>query len=141
MQYDPNRDRLYIVDGQNNALYALRHVSTIPAGGITLNPDGVTFSGVFQHRGKLIYQGAPLNGPISSALLKNEHLVLGNTLDPNGQNLMVEITPGGSLRSVRNVDTGPAGSIFGMVAVPTETGAGQGVYFNDDNNNAGEVVH
>ena len=141
LQYDANRDRLYIVDGQCNALYALRHVSTIPAGGVTLGADCKTFGGPFMHRAKLIYMGAPLNGPISAALLGNEHIVLGNTLDPNGQNLMVELTPGGHVRSVRNVDTGNAGALFGMVAVPGEAGAHQGIYFNDDNDNTVKVVH
>lgn len=141
LQYDANRDRLYIVDGQANAVVAFRHVSTIPAGGIVINGNCSSFTGPFARRAKLIFAGAPLNGPISSALLKNEHLVVGNTLDPNGKNLMIEITPGGHVRSVRNVDTGAAGSIFGMVAVPGETGSHQGVYFNDDNNNAVEVVH
>jgi hypothetical protein len=136
LQYDAKHDRLYIVDGTNNALYAFRHVSTIPAGGIVVK--GTTFSGPFARRARLIFSGPPLNGPISSALLDNGHLVLGNTLDPNGKNLMVELTPHGTLLATKNVDTGAAGAIFGMVA----TGGDQEtkLYFNDDNLNSVVVL-
>jgi hypothetical protein len=68
-------------------------------------------------------------------LLFNGNIVLGNTLDPNGKNLMVEISPAGTLLAVKNVDTGAAGSIFGMVATGT-TQASTKLYFNDDNANA-----
>ena len=138
LQYDPRRDRLYIVDGANNTLVALRHVSTIPAGGVQVGPNG-TFAGPFAHRARLIYSGAPLNGPISSALLSNEHIALGNTLDPAGKNLVVEITPGGHVVAVKNVDTGAQGAIFGMVAVWNPTDHDQ-LYFNDDNDNTVKLV-
>jgi hypothetical protein len=59
---------------------------------------------------------------------------LGNTLDPTGQNLMVELTPHGKVLNVRNVDTGAAGALFGMVATGT-TRDDTSVYFNDDNDN------
>jgi hypothetical protein len=152
LQYDAKHDRLYVVDGTNNTVVALRHVSTIPNGGVVVNPNGTSFSGPFRHRAKLVFSGAPLNGPISSALLPNGNLVIGNTLDPNGFNLMVEITPNGRKLDVRNVDTGASGSIFGMVAsgggddadaiVADHHGRDKGdngdtkVYFNDDNANA-----
>lgn len=45
---------------------------------------------------------------------------------------MIEINPGGHVMQVRNVDTGAAGSLFGMVA--TGTNANAKLYFNDDNN-------
>lgn len=133
LQYDAKHDRLYIVDGANNTLVSFRHVSTIPQGGIVVS--GTSFSGPFAHRARLVFSGAPLNGPISSALLQDGHIVLGNTLDPSGQNLMVEIAPhGGRVLDVKNVDTGAAGAIFGMVA----TGSSKHdttLYFNDDNDN------
>ncbi len=139
LQYDEKHDRLYIVDGTNNALYAFRHVSTIPAGGITISGGGTTFSGPFHRRVRLIFSGAPLNGPISSALFSNGHLALGNTLDPNGKNLMVEIAPCGRVLDVKNVDTGVAGAIFGMVATGRDLDDTK-LYFNDDNANAVEVL-
>jgi hypothetical protein len=136
LQYDARHDRLYIVDGANNSLVAFRHVSTIPAGGIIVG--GTSFSGPFAKRARLIFSGPPLNGPISSALLGDGHLVLGNTLDPNGENLMVEIAPNGKLLDVKNVDTSAAGAIFGMIA--SGRGDDAKIYFNDDNANAVEVV-
>ena len=137
LQYDKKHDRLFIVDGTNNAVYALRHVSTIPANGIVVN--GTQFGGPFARRARVVFSGAPLNGPISSALLFNDNLVIGNTLDPNGENLMVEVTPHGKLLDVKNVDTGAAGALFGMVA----SGDGRGdtkLYFNDDNENTVKVL-
>jgi hypothetical protein len=137
MQYDAEHDRLYIVDGADNTLVAFRGVSSIPASGIVVH--GKTFSGPFANRARLIYAGPPLNGPISSALLAGGHLVLGNTLDPAGQNLMVEITPSGHVLAVKNVDTGAGGAIFGMVA--TGTGPNDtNLYFNDDNDNTVKVL-
>jgi len=138
LQYDAKHDRLFIVDGANNTLVSFKHVSTIPQGGIHVS--GTTFSGPFAHRARLVFSGAPLNGPISSALLFNGHIVLGNTLDPDGQNLMVEIAPHGSrVLNVKNVDTGTAGALFGMVASGTSI-ADTKLYFNDDNDNTVKLL-
>jgi len=137
LNYEGKHDRLYIVDGTNNTLYVLRHVSTIPAGGIVVS--GTTFSGPFRNRAKVVFSGPPLNGPISSALLADGHLVLGNTLDPTGENLMVEVTPQGHLLDVKNVDTGAAGALFGMVATGSNNDDTK-VYFNDDNDNTVKVL-
>jgi len=137
LQYDRKHDRLFIVDGANNSVYALRHVSTIPNNGITMN--GTHFSGPFAKRARLVFAGAPLNGPISSALLFNDNLVIGNTLDPDGLNLMVEITPHGKLLDVKNVDTGAAGALFGMVAAGDR--GDTKLYFNDDNDNTVKVLN
>ncbi|MDQ6824987.1 MAG: hypothetical protein M3007_05925, partial [Candidatus Eremiobacteraeota bacterium] len=81
----------------------------------------------------------PLNGPISAALLPGGHLVLGNTGDPAGKNLMIEITPAGKMLAVKNVDTGAAGAIFGMVATGTSLHDTK-LYFNDDNDNTVKVL-
>ncbi|TAM78397.1 hypothetical protein EPN44_01015 [bacterium] len=137
LQYDERHDRLYVVDGADNTLVALRGVSTIPADGVVVN--GTSFGGPFGKRARLIFSGPPLNGPISSALLPDGHLVLGNTLDPNGQNLMVEIAPNGRLLDVKNVDTGAAGALFGMAAIG-HSNADTKLYFNDDNDNTVKVL-
>ncbi len=134
LQYDASHDRLYIVDGTNNTLVEFRHVSTIPAGGITVAANGTSFSGPFAHRARLVFSGSPLNGPISSALLPNGNIAIGNTGNPNGENLMVEITPHGKVADVKNVDTGASGAIFGMTATSGNEGAFT-LYFNDDNSN------
>ncbi|HTJ27876.1 MAG TPA: hypothetical protein VMA36_17090 [Candidatus Limnocylindria bacterium] len=137
LQFDVQRDRLWIVDGADNSLSVINFVSLVPAGGITVK--GETFSGVAGVLGQRVFAGAPLNGPISSALLPGGNIVLGNTLDPDGTNLMVEISPTGSLVGTKNVDTGAAGAIFGMVATGT-TDMDTQLYFNDDNANALEVL-
>jgi hypothetical protein len=134
LQYDPTGDTLYIVDGTNNTVTAFSNVSTIPAGGIIVGPGGMTFKGPSAKDARLVFAGSPLNGPISSALLFNGNLVIGNTGNPNGQNLMVELTPSGAVLDVRNVDKGPAAALFGMVATGT-TAANTKLYFNDDNHN------
>jgi hypothetical protein len=137
LQYDNQRDALYVIDGADNSVTVLRHVSFIPGGGIAFKNG--TATGVAAFLVRRIFQGAPLNGPISSALLPDGHLVIGNTLDPNGTNLLVEITRGGRLVSTKNVDNGPAGALFGMVA----TGRGDDdtlLYFNDDNDNTVKVL-
>jgi hypothetical protein len=138
LQYEPSHDRLYIVDGTNNTLYELRHVSTIPVNGIAVNADGTSFSGPFAHRARVVFSGNPLNSPISSSLFPNGNIVIGNTGNPNGLNLMVEVTPHGKVAFVRNVDKGASGAIFGMTIAPTFGQSPDDVklYFNDDNDNA-----
>ncbi len=138
LQYDLADDRLYVIDGANNTVVALNSVSTIAADGITVNAGGTTFSGPFAADGRLVFKGKPLNGPISSALLPDGHLVIGNTLNPHG-NFFVEIAPDGKLLAVKNVDTGVGGALFGMVATGTSD-ADTKIYFNDDNDNTVKVL-
>jgi hypothetical protein len=139
LTYDPQGDVLYIVDGTNNTFVSFSNVSTIPAGGVTVGKDGKTFGGPDASDAKLVHAGGPLNGPISAALLPNHNLILGNTSNASGQNIMVEITPSGKILATRNVDKGAAGALFGIVA----TGTGDSdtkVYFNDDNDNNLQVL-
>ena len=141
LQYNRSTDTLYIVDGANNSVVTFSGVTSIPAGGITVS--GLTFSGPFASHAHVMFAGSPLNGPISSALLNNGNLIVGNTLDPTGKNLMVEISPTGSVLNVKNVDTGAAGALFGMVAVESasnSTAASTKIYFNDDNDNTLRVL-
>ncbi|HEX3369549.1 MAG TPA: hypothetical protein VHS56_08240, partial [Candidatus Cybelea sp.] len=138
LAYDASIDTLYFVDGQNNTLVAFKDVSSIPDGGIKAMDNGMKFGGPNANDARIVYSGTPLNGPISTALLPNGSIVAGNTLDPDGKNLMVEISPAGKLLDVRNVDKGPAGSIFGMVA--TGTPADTKIWFNDDNDTNLQVL-
>jgi hypothetical protein len=138
LQYDARHDRLWVVDGADNSVTALQFVSLIPAGGVVVHPNG-TFSGPAHARAHRVFAGAPLNGPISSALLPGGHLAIGNTLDPNGINLMVEIKPNGRVVATKNVDTGPGAAIFGMVAVGSDQDDTK-LYFNDDNDNTLRVL-
>lgn len=137
LNYRSAGDVLYVVDGTNNALYRIDGVSAVPANGIAVN--GLTFSGPAASHAHVVFSGAPLNGPISSAILPGGSIAVGNTLDPDGQNLIVEISPTGHVLNVKNVDTGPAGAIFGMVATGTSA-ANARLYFNDDNDNTVKVL-
>ena len=134
LTYDPSIDTLYIVDGTNDTVVAFANVTKIPAGGITVGKDGKSFSGPDAKDARLVFSGAPLDGPISATLLFNGNLVVGNTSNPSGQNLMVELTPSGKVLDVRNVDKGASGALFGIVATGSSA-ADTKVYFNDDNDN------
>lgn len=119
-------------------LTLFRHLSTIPPGGIFAKNG--SFGGPFRNRARRIFSGSPLNGPISSALLPSGNLVLGNTLDADGLNIMVEISPAhGKVVATKNVDTGPAGALFGMVATGSSDDDAQ-PFHNDDNTNTLNVL-
>jgi len=139
LTYDPNGDQLYIVDGTNNTVVAFSNVSTIPSGGIVVKKNGKTFSGPSAADARLVFAGTPLNGPISAALLANSNVVVGNTGNPSGENLLVELSPSGKLMDTRNVDTGAPGAIFGVVATGTSAKDTK-LYFNDDNDNNLQVL-
>ncbi len=148
LTYDAVNDTLYVVDTNANRVVALSNVSSIGMDGVMVT--GATFSGTSAASAKVIASGPPLNGPISGALLVNGDLVVGNTLDPAGTNLLIEITPSTGKMVSKNVDTGAAGAIFGIVAVPiTITTMGtygstntltDVIYFNDDNDNTVKLL-
>src|SRR5450631_1060185 len=143
LTYDATNDTLYVVDTNANRVVALLKVSAIGTDGVIVS--GTSFSGASAASAMVIASGAPLNGPISGALLVNGDLVVGNTLDPNGTNLLIEISPTAGVVATKNVDTGAGGAIFGIVTVPTTvtTMGNYGttntqtnlIYFNDDNTN------
>lgn len=149
LTYDAASDTLYVVDTDANRVVALANVSTIGTDGVIVS--GTTFSGASAASAKVVASGAPLNGPISGALLVNGDLVVGNTLDPNGTNLLIEISPTTGVVATANVDTGAGGAIFGIVTVPvtittmgsygsvmnTKTNV---IYFNDDNDNTVKLL-
>lgn len=139
LNYQSSGDLLYIVDGTNNTLYAIDNVSSVGANGISVDANGQSFTGPSEASAHVIFSGPPLNGPISSAILPGGNIAIGNTLDPDGQNLIVEVSPTGQLLDVDNVDTGPAGAIFGMVATGASA-ADTKLYFNDDNDNTVKVL-
>jgi hypothetical protein len=144
LTYDGSIDTLYIVDTNANRVVALSNVSAIDMDGVIV--VGANFSGASAASAKVIASGAPLNGPISGALLVTGNLVVGNTLDANGTNLLIEISPTAGVIATLNVDTGAGGAIFGIVALPTTITTTVGynttntltnvIYFNDDNSNS-----
>jgi len=139
LAYDPKVDTLYFADGMNNTVVAFKNVTKIPKGGIKAGSNGMKFSGPSAKDARIVFAGAPLNGPISTALLPNGNLVAGNTLDPTGKNLLIELSAAGKVLDVRNVDKGAAGAIFGLVATGANA-ADAKVYFNDDNDNNVQVL-
>jgi hypothetical protein len=140
LQYQQQTDTLFVVDGTNNSVTAIKNVSSIDSANcLQIRDGGRHFDGRFASHARVLIMGTPLNGPISSALLFNGHLVIGNTLDPNGKNLMIEISRNGKVLDVRNVDKGASGSLFGMVATGTNA-MDTKLYFNDDNDNNLQVL-
>jgi hypothetical protein len=144
LTYDASIDTLYVVDTNANRVVALSNVSAIGADGVVV--AGASFTGSSAASAKVIASGTPLNGPISSALLVTGNLVVGNTLDAAGTNLLIEISPTQGVIAKMNVDSGAGGAIFGIVAVPTTITTMGGynttntksnlIYFNDDNSNS-----
>jgi hypothetical protein len=143
LTYDAANDTLYVVDTNASRVVALSNVSAIGTDGVIVT--GTSFTGPSAASAKVIASGTPLNGPITGALLVNGDLIVGNTLDPNGTNLLIEISPTAGVVATKNVDTGTGGAIFGIVTVPktittmgtygstnTQTNV---IYFNDDNAN------
>jgi hypothetical protein len=141
MQYNGKTDTMFIVDGVNNTVIAVSHAyrDLNSANEIVVGTTGKTFTGPKAKDARVVFSGAPLNGPISSTLLPNGNLVIGNTGDANGTNLMVEITSTGVLLAKRNVDTGPAGALFGIVSTGSSDATTK-IYFNDDNANNVQVL-
>jgi hypothetical protein len=140
IDHRPACGTLYVVDGVNDTVVAIHNVLQLhKAKSIVVGKGGTTFSGPEAKWAQKIYAGKPLDGPISAALLYNGNLVVGNTLNPKGTNLLVELSPTGRLLDTKNVDKGPAGALFGIVATG-KSAATQKVYFNDDNANNLQVL-
>jgi hypothetical protein len=141
--YDANIDTLYVVDTNVNQVLSIANASTVGTDGIVQTDTG--FVGPAASNVSVLAYGPPLNGPISAALLSNGDIVVGNTLDPNGTNLLIEVSPTAGIVATKNVDTGPAGAIFGIIAVPIaasgpSTTSSDVIYFNDDNDNTVKAV-
>lgn len=125
LTYDKTTDTLYVVDSNANRVLKISQATSAPAS--TYAAVGMGFN---SPNVSVVYSGSPLNAPISSALLGNGDLIVGNT----GDNKLVEINPSlGTMVGTKVVDTGAAGAIFGIAT--TVVNGSQYVYFNDDNTN------
>ncbi|GAC1496688.1 MAG: hypothetical protein NVS4B5_04020 [Vulcanimicrobiaceae bacterium] len=125
LTYDKTSDALYVVDSNANRVLKIAQATTAPAATYAASAMGFNSPNV-----TVVYSGVPLNAPISSALLANGDLVVGNT----GDNKLVEISPAlGTVIGSKIVDTGAAGAIFGIAT--TVSNGSQYIYFNDDNTN------
>jgi hypothetical protein len=134
LTYDARADVLYIVDSNVNRLVAFSHPGNVPVGGIIVNPYG-GFGGASGSSARVVYAGAPLNAPISAALLYNGDVVIGNTTN----NRLLEVTPDGRLVGNKVIAKGAAGALFGIAASGTSI-ANQKIYFNNDNTNTVDVL-
>jgi hypothetical protein len=153
LTYDPASDTLYVVDTSSNSVIALARVSSIAANGVTVNGEcgsgsvtptpEPTFGGPSATSARVIAHGAPLNTPLSAALLPDGNLVVGNadigiSTASNTTNLLIEVSPvlpGGIVDAPLQLDSGAPGALFGIV-VTTDAGGNPLIYFNDDNASA-----
>jgi hypothetical protein len=152
LTYDPSSDTLYVVDTSSNSVVALAGVSSIGANGVSVDgqcgtgaatptPEP-TFSGPSAASARIIAHGAPLNTPISAALLPDGNLVVGNAdigVSAPGKttNLLIEVSPvlpGGFVNEPLQLDSGNPGALFGIAATADSNG-NPVIYFNDDNAN------
>lgn len=138
LTYDASLDTLYVIDGNDvGNVYAIAGVSSVRRHGIHVGgPAGHRFTGPDASHMRVVFSGAPLNAPISAALLFNGNLVVGNTFD----NRIVELNPRTNhVVGVMNVDNGVAGAVFGMAASGS-CEQNTKIYFNDDNDNTVKVI-
>jgi hypothetical protein len=141
MQYNQHSDTLYVVDGVNNTVVAFQHAYNDfnTANEVVVGSNGLTFTGPKAKDAKVIYHGGPLSAPISSTLLPNGNLVIGNTGNQKGKNLLVEIATDGTMLAYKNVNKGNAGALFGIASSGSSDATTQ-IYFNNDNTNTVEVL-
>jgi len=149
LTYDPSNDTLYVVDTSSASVIAIVGISNVGKGGVLVNgqctgsttPTPVpTFSGPSMTSARVIAHGAPLNTPLSAALLKNGDLVVANAdigiqAPSAATNLLIEVSPvvpGGFVGKPLQLDTTAPGALFGLAAA-VDTDGNQIIFFNDDN--------
>jgi hypothetical protein len=149
LTYDPSNDTLYVVDTSSASVIAIVGISGVGKDGLLVNgqctgsttPTPVpTFSGPSMTSARVIAHGAPLNTPLSAALLKNGDLVVANAdigvQAPSATtNLLIEVSPlvpGGFVGKPLQLDTTAPGALFGL-ATAVDSQGNQIIYFNDDN--------
>ncbi len=133
LTYDASRDTLYIVDSNSDRVVAFDKPGTYPKDGVIVTGSG--FGGPAGSLARVVFGGAPLRAPISSALLFNGDLVVGNT----SNNRLIELTPTGHVAGNKLLDSGVAGALFGIAATGTSVSTTK-IFFNDDNDNTVKVL-
>jgi len=68
-----------VVEGQNNSVTNISGVSSLHFGRLTVSANGTRFGGRCRSHARVLHSGTPLNGPISSPLIFNGSIVVGNT--------------------------------------------------------------
>jgi hypothetical protein len=134
IQYDGCKDTLYIVDGADDTIVAIAHVSSLlEKDEIVVKKGGKTFDCKYPKTScaTLVYSGKPLDAPVASALLPNGNLIVANT---QGGNTLVELTPAGKVLDTKVVDTSKTAGVFGLVATGTND-SNTALFFTDTNTN------
>ncbi|MGB8518537.1 MAG: hypothetical protein WCD38_00060 [Candidatus Tumulicola sp.] len=141
LQYNEKTDTLYVIDGVNDTVVSFSHAYNDfnVANEVVVGSNGTTFTGPKAKDAKLIYHGAPLSAPIGSTLLPNGNLVIGNTGNEKGKNLLVEISTDGKVLAYKNVNKGNGGALFG-IAASGSSDSNTVIYFNNGNTNAVQVL-
>jgi hypothetical protein len=149
LTYDPSNDTLYVVDTSSASVIAIVGISGVGKDGLVVNGQctgsttptpAPTFSGPSMTSARVIAHGAPLNTPLSAALLKNGDLVVANAdigvqAPSAATNLLIEVSPvvpGGFVGKPLQLDTTAPGALFGL-ATAVDSQGNQIIYFNDDN--------
>jgi hypothetical protein len=139
LTYDPSNDTLYVVDTSSASVIAIVGISGVGKDGLLVNgqctgsttPTPVpTFSGPSMTSARVIAHGAPLNTPLSAALLKNGDLVVANAdigvQAPSATtNLLIEVSPlvpGGFVGKPLQLDTTAPGALFGLATAVDSQG-------------------
>jgi hypothetical protein len=125
MQYDSRKtgslcnDTLYIVDGVDNTVLAVKNASSLlEKDEIVVRPGGKTFKCLHPQAtcARVVHSGSPLGAPVASALLPNGNLIVANT---KGGNTLVELTPTGQILATKTIDTSMTAHVFGLLATGT----------------------
>ncbi|MGC9992526.1 MAG: hypothetical protein ABSD52_09065 [Candidatus Cybelea sp.] len=135
LQYDPDSDTLYIVDGVTNTIVAFSNSSKLlDKDEIVVGSDGKTFQCKYPKTtcATLVYSGSPLNAPMASALLPNGNLVVANT--QGTANTLVELTPSGQVLDTEVVDTSSTQGVYGLAARGSND-SNTVLFFTDTNSN------
>ncbi|HEY5425692.1 MAG TPA: hypothetical protein VIJ77_04000 [Candidatus Tumulicola sp.] len=129
VQYDQNRNILYVVDGVTNTIVSVKSAydNLHQVNSIVVGADGKTFTGPKKSLAHVVYAGKPLNGPITSTLLPNGNLIVANSL---GKNTLIEIANNGALLATKVPFPAKSGAIFGMASSGTNDATTK-VYFNN----------
>ncbi len=136
MQYVSKGDTVYVVDGVTNTIVAVTGVANLlEKDEIVVQPGGKTFD-CKQKKftcAHLVLAGKPLDGPLASALLPNGNLIVANTLGT--ANMLVELTPAGTVLDTKVVDTNGTQGVFGLVA-SGKSDSNTVLFYTDTNDNS-----
>jgi hypothetical protein len=135
LQYTKAGDSIYVVDGVTNTVVAFNNVANLlEKDEIIVERGGKTFKCKAKHFtcGHLVHAGAPLDGPMASALLPNGNLIVANT--QGKANTLVELTPTGKILDTKVVDASKTQGVYGLVAAGTDD-SNTVLFFTDTNSN------